>query len=153
MKGLMFVGLFGFLAGVLFAPKKGSELRSQMREKWDLLQYSAEEKGKEVWEVVKPAAEQVKAEGSTLKSEGKALLRDAGEFLDKSLSAGKQTLGESQNRVSEKVAPVVTLIKEDVKELSDGATDAVGKVGEKFDELKKKGTSAFDSLQKKEANS
>jgi len=148
----MFVGLFGFLAGVLFAPKKGSELRNQMRESWDLFHYSVEEKGKEVWEVVKPAAEQVKAEGSNLKSEGKAMLKDAGEFLDKSISSGKQSLEESQNRVNEKVAPVVTLIKDDVRELSDGATDAVGKVSEKFDELKKKGTSAFDSMAKKEAN-
>lgn len=151
MRGLMFFGLLSFLAGVLLAPKKGSELRTQMRESWDLFKYSTEEKGKEVWQAIVPAAEQVKDEGNNLKSEGKALLKDAGEYLVKAVGNGKQTLEESQGRVSEKFAPVVSIIKEDVQELSEGATGTLNKVTEKFDELKKKGVSAIDNLQKKEA--
>jgi gas vesicle protein len=152
MRGLMFMGLFGFLAGVFLAPKKGSELRGQIREQFELFQYSVEEKGKDLWQVVAPAAEQVKTEGCNLKSEGKALLRDAGQFVEKTVDSGKQTLEESQGRVSEKLAPVVSLIKEDAKEIKEGASEAINKVGEKFDDLKKKGTEAFESMQKKEAS-
>ena len=151
MRGLMFFGLLSFLAGVLLAPKKGSELRTQMRESWDLFKYSTEEKSKEVWQAIVPAAEQVKEEGCNLKAEGKALLKDASNYIDKAVGNGKQTLEESQCRVNEKFTPVVSLIREDVHELGEGASDAINKVTEKFDELKKKSASVIDNLQKKEA--
>jgi gas vesicle protein len=117
MRGLMFFGLLSFLAGVLLAPKKGSELRTQMRESWDLFKYSTEEKGKEVWQAIVPAAEQVKEEGNNLKSEGKALLKDAGEYLDKAVGNGKQTLEESQVRVSESLPLLFQLSKKTYKNL------------------------------------
>jgi len=37
LKGLMIGGLFGALAGILFAPKSGKELRSDVKEKGDRL--------------------------------------------------------------------------------------------------------------------
>ena len=43
MKGLFWVGLIGFAFGMLVAPKKGTELRSEMKEQsnsvWDTIFY------------------------------------------------------------------------------------------------------------------
>src|ERR1700733_8261679 len=105
MNGFMFFGLAGFLAGILLAPKKGSELRSQLSEKVNELKSSVQDKGRQVKEVVMPVISQVKEEGCTLKNEGKEIAQDVHACLDKNLENGKQVLGNAQERLNDKVAP------------------------------------------------
>jgi len=146
MKGFMFVGLAGFLAGIFLAPKKGSELREQLCEKMDDLKSTARDKGNQLKEVVMPVISQVKEEGCTLKNEGREIVQDVHACLDKNMETGKQVLGNAQERLNDKVAPVVTLIKEDAKGLEEKAHNAVTKVSDKIDDLKQKGTDALSDL-------
>jgi gas vesicle protein len=149
MNGFLFVGLVGFLAGIFLAPKKGSELRSQLSEKMNDLKSSAKDKVNQVKEVVTPVISQVKEEGCTLKHEGQEIVHDVSACLDKNLDNGKQVLESAQERLSDKVAPVVTLIKDDAKGLEEKAHSAANKVSDKIGELKKKGTEAFSELKHK----
>jgi gas vesicle protein len=149
MKGFMFVGLAGFLAGIFLAPKKGSELREELSEKMTDLKSSALDKSRQLKEVVMPVISQVKEEGCTLKSEGKEIVQDVHACLDKNLESGLQVLENAQERLNNKVTPVVTLIKDDAKGLEEKAQSAVNKVSDKFDELKQKGSDAFSDLRHK----
>ncbi|MBS2005691.1 MAG: YtxH domain-containing protein [Cyanobacteria bacterium SZAS TMP-1] len=149
MRGFMFVGLASFLAGLFLAPKKGSELRSELCGKVDDLKASAKEKGNQIKEVVLPVISQVKEEGCTLKNEGKEFVQDVQACLDKNIENGKQVLENAQERLHEKVTPVVTLIKDDARGLEERAQGAVNKVHEKVDELKQKGSEAFSDLKQK----
>jgi gas vesicle protein len=149
MNGFLFVGLAGFIAGIFLAPKKGSELREQLGDKMSKLKSAACDKKEQLKEVVTPVISQVKEEGYTLKNQGKEIVQDVHACLDKNLESGKQVLEGAQERLSEKVAPVVSLIKDDAKELGDKAHDAADKVHGKIDELKQKGSDAINDLKTK----
>jgi len=143
MKGFMFMGLAGFLAGMFMAPKKGSELRGEICDKLADIKSTAKDKSRELKDAVMPVFSQVKEEGCTLKSEGKEILSDVHACLDKNLENGKQVVEGAKERLNDKVAPVVTLIKEDARELEEKAHGAVDKMNEKVDELKQKGSEAL----------
>jgi len=152
MNGFMFVGLVGFLAGIFLAPKKGSELRDQLGEKVSKLRASAKDKGRQIKDAVEPVILQVKEEGCTLKHESKEIVHDVHACLDKNLENGKQVLSSAQERLGEKVSPVVSLIKDDAKELEDKAHCVVNKVSDKFDELKQKSSETLVDLKNKGAD-
>jgi len=149
MKGFMFMGLAGFLAGMFMAPKKGSELRGEICDKMTELKNTAKDKGRELKEVVMPVISQVKEEGCTLKSESKEMLNDVHACLDKNLENSKQVMEGAKERLNDKVAPVVSLIKDDARALDEKAHEAVDKMNEKVDELKQKGSEALTELKHK----
>lgn len=67
MKGLLFMGLLGFAAGALCAPKKGSELRQEIKDLFSDLQETgsdaildAQSKASEMLDKAQPALAQVK---------------------------------------------------------------------------------------------
>ena len=89
MKGFVFVGLAGFLAGIFLAPKKGSELRGQISERMDNLKASAQEKSNQLKDAVMPVISQVKEESCNLRNEGKEIVQDVNACLDKNMENGQ----------------------------------------------------------------
>jgi gas vesicle protein len=83
-KNLLLAGLFGYILGLLFAPKKGSELRDDLRDLvLDLKDVSAgtvsqvKSKSQELIDIAQPTLNQVKAEASNLKTKAATSFTEA----------------------------------------------------------------------------
>jgi len=84
LRNLLLAGLFGYILGLLFAPKKGSELREDLRDLvLDLKDVGegtvsqVKSKSQELIDIAQPTLNQVKQEAGNLKTKATASFNDA----------------------------------------------------------------------------
>ena len=105
--GLLIGGALGALAGILLAPKSGKELRSEIKEKGDLVLKDAKDiyadtstKAKEIIEEAKHQAKELKKEAdrhlSEARQKAKEILARGGKKEAESGEAEKGTTGEKK---------------------------------------------------------
>lgn len=118
--------LLGYLVGILFAPKKGKDLREDIRERLKDLQNKGTDvaklllqKGQALRDSATPAAAQVQIEGKMLQQESEEIARNATKFLNESCERGATALEQAERRIKEKAAPAISLVKEDANELKN----------------------------------
>jgi gas vesicle protein len=155
--------LFGYLVGIVSAPKKGSELREDIKDKLEGLKKAGSEvaeamqrKGQAYVETASPAVEQVQIEGKKLQQESEEIARNASRLFNESYEKGTAALEQAEQRIKEKAAPAISLVKDDANaiktqgsELLKKASTAIGEakdavseaVAEKAQELKFKDAS------------
>jgi gas vesicle protein len=84
MKGLLFMGLLGYAIGTMFAPKKGSELRKDIKDVIDNFQENgsdiildAQSKASDLLDKAEPAMNQVKENAMSMKDKAMTLKENA----------------------------------------------------------------------------
>ncbi|MBX9721008.1 MAG: YtxH domain-containing protein [Candidatus Obscuribacterales bacterium] len=139
MKRFILAGLFGYVVGILCAPKKGSELRSEIQAKLLDLQSrgsdaleAIQHKGQILVETAAPAVEQVQIEGSALKQESEEIAKNAAQLFNESYERGASALEQAEQRIKEKAAPVVSLVKEDAIALKNQGEELLKKASDAF---------------------
>ncbi len=113
MKGLLFMGLLGYAVGTLFAPKKGSELRAEikgvvadLRETGSDAILDAQSKASELLDKANPAIDSIKEKAMNMKDD----VRD-----------NAMQLKESAKHLKESAMHVKEQVKENAKMLSENA--------------------------------
>lgn len=112
-KGVLFGGIVGAVAGLLFAPKSGKETRE------DLLKCSLEmkDKGLERLELMQKRAEETlmetKKQLDELKRNAESTAKDLVEAAGSQIAEGKSTVVEEKGRIKEAVTAGVTAYKEE----------------------------------------
>jgi len=153
--------LFGYLVGIVSAPKKGSELRAELKDKLEDLKKAGSEvadamqrKGQAYVETATPAVEQVQIEGKKLQQESEEIARNATKLLNESYERGAAAIEQAEQRIKEKAAPAMSLVKDDanalktqgselLKKASTAIGDAKDAVAEKAQEFKFKDASSM----------
>ncbi len=101
MKGLLFVGLLGYAIGTLCAPKKGSELRQEMKDLICDLQETGSDamldvqsKASELLDKAQPALDQVKESAQTIRRNATNSFNEA--FAKEQSAAKNRKMKESK---------------------------------------------------------
>jgi len=100
LRGLLIGGVLGGIAGLLFAPKTGKELRADLKERGSTVFKGASEVYSEARTQAKAIVEDAKRRAEELKREADRQLREARLKASQILagSAGKETIGKDEAR-------------------------------------------------------
>ena len=131
LRGLLIGGILGALAGILFAPKSGKELRSDLKQKGSEVLGDAREfyseaqvKAKAVLEDAWHRAEDLKKEANRQLAEARTkareILRDAGEKASEVGELAKEAMGEAKTEVKKVKGAVEAGLEAAKQELSKG---------------------------------
>lgn len=129
MNKYLIVALLGWAVGTLYAPKKGTELRGEIKDRFGEMHKTATEtleevqlKSREIADKATVAIEQANNEVRTLRVEGEAILRTASENLQAAYDRSQSALQLAQERMADKAAPALAQVKEETKGLTNRAS-------------------------------
>lgn len=112
-KGVLFGGFFGVLAGLLFAPKSGKEMREDIRK----CSLEFKDNGLERLEMVQKRAEEIlvetKRQLDELKKNAESAVKDLAGAAGSQIEEGKATIVEEKGRIKEAITAGVTAYKEE----------------------------------------
>ncbi len=141
MNRYFMVLLLGYLAGLFTAPKKGKELREDLkRTVTDLHSMGSEaaaklvQGGQELASTALPAVQQVEVEGKMLKQEGTEILKNATQLFNESYEKGAAAIEQAEQRIKEKAAPAISLVKDDAIVLKTQGAELVKKASSAFND-------------------
>ena len=111
--GVLFGGFFGVLAGLLFAPKSGKEMREDIRK----CSLEFKDNGLERLEMVQKRAEEIlvetKRQLDELKKNAESAIKDLAGAAGSQIEEGKATIVEEKGRIKEAITAGVTAYKEE----------------------------------------
>lgn len=147
MKGLLFMGVLGFAIGTLVAPKKGSELRKDIKDMVAGLQENgadvlldAQTKATEMLDKAQPALDQIKETAMHMKESGMQIKESAKE--------GAMHVKESAMQLKETAKEGAMQVKEGALHLKETAKDGVNQVKEGAMQLKETAMALKDNATK-----
>lgn len=125
MRGYLVAAALGYVAGILWAPRKGELLRNEIKEHFFGLQQAgldvlgdAQHRGSEVIrKAIVPTVEQVKEEAQSLKHEGIGIVQDLSQSAKDAMERGKTAVEASGTRLKEKTSAALTVMKDEAEEL------------------------------------
>lgn len=130
MKKYLIFALLGYAVGTLYAPKKGSLLRKELKDCFsDMHKNGAETlekaqcKSLEIAAATSLAFERAKEESRTLKCQGEEIVRSASLSLQHAYEKGQSTLHLVGERVADKAIPVITQVKVEAHGLKNQVDD------------------------------
>ncbi len=112
-KGFLFGGVFGALAGLLFAPKSGKETRDDIRKYSLELKDSSLERLEEVQKRAEEVLRETKRQLEELKQNVASAAKDTVAAVGSQMEEGKAAVVEEKGRIKEAIAAGVTAYKEE----------------------------------------
>jgi gas vesicle protein len=137
MRGFLAAAAIGYVAGLLWAPRKGELLRAEIKDNFlgfrrfgiSLLSAAECSAREVVCKAIIPAVEQAEHEVRTLQREGAAIAQDLKKSADQAIEKGRGAVDSSSTRIKEKTNTAMSIISDEAKGLGEHGAEMIKRTG------------------------